>query len=272
MIRTGAKLTIVLTIMLTLALPARRLAAQPSSEELSQKAANPLADLMSIPLQNNTEYGIGPFDRSANVLNVQPVVPLAGGQWITRTIVPFVWIPDVSAESGRISSGLSDVTFTTFYTPQGGATMWGVGPIVEVPTGGSVRGSGKWSAGLSAVVLAQPGNWTLGLLANNLWSFAGADDRDAVNKGLLQYFLVYQLGGGWYLNSAPIMAVDWRADPGRRWKVPVGGGGGKLMFWGKLPVNLQAQAYTYVEKPAGGPDWQLRVQLQFLLPRPGGTQ
>jgi len=270
--KTIAVASLVVLTPILLMLLATGLHAQPSQEELSQQAANPIANLMSVPLQNNTDFGLGPYDRTSNVLNVQPVVPLAGGRWITRTILPFVWIPDVGAESGRISSGLSDVTFTTFYVPGGGETMWGVGPVLEFPTGGSRRGSEKWSAGVSGVVLAQPGNWTLGLLANNVWSYAGADDRAAVNKGLLQYFVVYQLGGGWYLNSAPIITVDWKAESGQRWKVPFGGGGGKLMFWGKLPVNLQAQAYAFVEKPDIGPDWQLRVQLQFLLPVPGGAR
>jgi hypothetical protein len=148
--------------------------------------------------------------------------------------------------------------------------MWGVGPVLELPTGGSQRGSEKWSAGLSGVVLAQPGDWTLGVLANNVWSYAGADDRASVNRGLLQYFIVRQLGGGWYVNSAPIITVDWEADSGQRWKVPFGAGAGKLMFWGKLPVNIQVGAYTYVEKPDIGPDWQARVQVQVLLPTPGG--
>jgi len=259
-----------LLIILVLVTSAGQLAAQQSAEDLSQQAANPIADLMSFPLQNNTDFGLGPYDRASNVLNVQPVIPFARGKWITRTIFPFVRIPDVTAESGLISSGLSDVTFTAFYAPGGGSTMWGVGPILEFPTGGSARGSEKWSAGLSGVVLTQPGDWTLGLLANNLWSYAGAEDREDVNKGLLQYFVVYQLGGGWYLNTAPIITVDWQAESGQRWKVPVGAGGGKLMFWGKLPVNVQAQAYTFVEKPDVGPDWQMRVQVQVLLPTPGG--
>ena len=260
---------ILVLILVTSMVPAGRLAAQPSAEELSQQAANPIADLMSFPFQNNTDFGLGPYDRASNVLNVQPVIPFAGGKLITRTIVPFVWIPDLAAESGLATSGLSDVSFTAFYAPGGGSTMWGVGPILEFPTGGSERGSEKWSAGVSGVVLAQPGNWTLGLLANNLWSYAGAADRDDVNKGLLQCFVVYQLGGGWYVNSAPIITVDWQAEAGQRWKVPVGAGGGKLMFWGKLPVNVQAQAYAFVEKPDLGPDWQLRVQVQVLLPKPG---
>jgi len=261
---------LLISLTVALVLPAQQLAAQPSKSELSQQAANPVADLMSVPFQNNTDFGLGPYDRASNVLNIQPVVPLAGGKLITRTIFPFVWIPDVAAESGLLSSGLSDITFTAFYVPGGGSTMWGVGPVLEFPAGGSQRGSEKWSAGVSGVVLAQPGDWTLGLLANNVWSYAGADDRDAVNRGLLQYFVVYQLGDGWYLNSAPIITVDWQAESGQQWKVPVGGGGGKLMFWGKVPVNLQTQAYTYVEKPDGGPDWQLRVQVQILLPAPGG--
>jgi hypothetical protein len=122
---------------------------------------------------------------------------------------------------------------------------------------------------VSGVLLAQPGNWTLGLLANNVWSYAGETGRDDVNRGLLQYFVVYQLGEGWYLNSAPIINVDWKAESGQRWKVPFGGGGGKLMRWGELPVNVQAQAYYFVEAPDVGPDWQLRLQLQVLLPTPG---
>jgi len=243
--------------------------AQQSSDELAQAAANPIADLMSFPFQNNIDFGLGPNKRASNLLNIQPVIPLAGGRIITRTIFPFVWIPDVTAESGLVSSGLADIVFTAFYVPPSDGFMWGVGPVLEFPAGGEFRGSQKWSAGISGVALAQPGNWTLGLLANNVWSFAGDSAAVDVNKGLLQYFIVYQLGNGWYLNSAPINTVNWKADEGQKWKIPVGAGGGKLLFLGKLPVNLQSQAYYYVVKPDIGPDWQLRVQVQFLLPAPG---
>ena len=182
-------------------------------------------------------------------------------------IIPFVWIPDVTAPSGLISSGLSDILFTAFYVPESNIT-WGVGPVLEFPTGGATRGSEKWSAGLSGVVLLQPGPWTLGLIANNVWSFAGDSDAPEVNKGLIQYFIVYQLGNGWYVNSAPIITVDWTAAEGQEWKVPFGGGGGKLVWLGKLPVNLQTQVYYYAVKPDIGPDWQLRFQVQFILPTP----
>jgi hypothetical protein len=111
--------TLLLTITLAIVLPVQQLAAQPSQTELSQQAANPIADLMSVPMQNNTDFGLGPYDRASNVLNVQPVIPLAGGKLITRTIVPFVWIPDVAAENGLVSSGLSDISFTSFCVPSG---------------------------------------------------------------------------------------------------------------------------------------------------------
>ncbi|MGW8281984.1 MAG: neuromedin U, partial [Gemmatimonadota bacterium] len=75
---------------------------------------------------------------------------------------------------------------------------------------------------------------------------------------------------GWYVNSAPIITVDWNADDGQKWKVPFGAGAGKLLFIGKLPLNLQVGAYGYAVKPDVGPDWQLRLQAQFLFPKPGG--
>jgi hypothetical protein len=111
------------------------------------------------------------------VLNIQPVIPLAHGKVITRTILPFVWLPDVTAESGLFSSGLSDIVFTAFYVPPGGALMWGVGPVAEFPSGGASRCSGKWSIGPSVVLLSQKGPWTPGILANNVWSIAGDADR-----------------------------------------------------------------------------------------------
>jgi hypothetical protein len=245
------------------------LEAQQSASELAQEAANPIANLMSVPFQLNNDFGLGQYNRTRNVLNIQPVIPLAQGRVITRTIIPFVWLPDVTAETGSFSSGLSDITFTAFFVPQGGSLTWGVGPVVELPTGGASRGSKKLSIGPSVVVLTQTGSWTLGILANNVWSVAGDSERAAVSRGLLQYFIVYQLGNGWYVNSAPINTANWKAASGQKFLVPLGAGAGKLVFLGKLPVNGQVGAYYNVVKPDIGPDWQLRVQLQLLLPVPG---
>jgi len=143
-----------------------------------------------------------------------------------------------------------------------------VGPVIEFPSGGVKRGSQKWSAGPSAVLLVQPGDWTFGALINNAWSFAGNADRADVNHMLLNLFIVLQLGKGWYVNSAPIITSNWEAEKGQRWVVPVGAGGGRLFFLGgKLPVNLQTQLYYNAVRPDFGPEWQWRFQLQILLPK-----
>jgi hypothetical protein len=241
---------------------------QESKEDLAKAAANPLADLMSFPFQNNLNMNYGEHNRNMNILNIQPVIPFAGGKVITRTIIPIVSIPDFSTESGNYSSGIADIVFSAFYVPETKGLMMGLGPVIELPTGGSTRGSQKWSAGPSLVLMAQPGDWTVGVLVNNAWSFAGNSDRADVNHMLINAFVVRQLGDGWYVNSAPIITADWTAASESQWILPVGGGGGKMiMIGGKLPLNLQTQLYYNVVRPDFGPEWQWRMQAQILLPK-----
>jgi hypothetical protein len=111
------------------------------------------------------------------------------------------------------------------------------------------------------------GPWVIGVLANNIWSFAGDDDRKNVNQGLLQYFINYNFPGGLYLTTAPIITANWEADSDDRWTVPFGGGIGKILRIGKLPINTSVAAYYNVESPDNGPEWQARIQFQFLFPK-----
>jgi len=257
-----------ISLIIMLLATAGILNAQDTAEDLSKEAANPIADLMSFPFQNNLNMNYGPYNRNVNVLNIQPVIPFAGGKIVSRTIFPIVKIPDFSSDSGTYSSGLGDIVETVFYVPESKKIIWGVGPVIEMPTGGSERGSQKWSAGPSFLALVQPGEWTFGALINNAWSFAGDSERDDVNHMLLNLFIVRQLGEGWYINSAPIITADWTVDQDDRWIVPLGAGGGKLVFLGgKLPLNIQTQVYYNVVRPDFGPEWQWRFQLQILLPK-----
>jgi hypothetical protein len=241
------------------------------TEDLAKAAQNPVADLISLPLQNNTNFGVGPGDDVQNVVNIQPVIPFKLSEdWnlITRTIAPVIYQPELVPGTGS-EFGLGDINTTLFLSPaKPGGVIWGVGPIFSFPTASDkVLGSEKWSAGPSAVALTIRGPWVVGALANNLWSYAGDDDRKDVNQFLFQYFINYNLPKGWYISSAPIITANWKADSGDQWTVPFGGGVGKIFRIGKQPMNAQVQAFYNVEKPENGADWTLRLQLQFLFPK-----
>jgi len=250
----------------------RACAAEENETELAKKTQNPVADLISVPLQSNFNFNAGTKERTVYVLNVQPVIPIKLNEdWnlITRTIIPIINQP--SLFHGQESAfGMGDINPSLFLSPaKPGGFIWGMGPTFTLPTASNrLLGSGKWSAGPTGVVLVMQGPWVYGALANNQWSFAGWGDKD-VKQMLVQPFLNYNFGKGWYLTSAPIMTANWTTTAGNAWTVPVGGGGGKLWRIGKvgLPVNTQIQAFYNAVMPDIGPDWQLRFQVQILLPK-----
>ena len=239
--------------------------AEESDADLAKAAQNPLANMVSFPFQNNTNFDVGPNNRTQNVLNIQPVIPFKDGEIITRTIIPLVWQPIGASDS---SFGFGDLTLTAFYSPPSGKHfVWGVGPVLTLPTGGSDRGTQKWGLGPSVVALATPGPWVLGALANNVWSFAGDSSAPSVNFMTLQPFLNYNFPG-FYLTFSPIITANWEAASGEKWTVPLGLGIGKLLRVGSrgVPININASAYDNVVKPDSGASWTLRIQAALLLP------
>jgi len=250
------------------------LAAEEESEtELAKKTQNPVADLISVPFQSNFNFNAGSKNATVYVLNVQPVIPFhLTSDWnlITRTIIPIINQPSLFPGPNAVSGsawGLGDINPSFFLSPaKPGALVWGVGPTFTLPTATDWRlGSGKFSLGPTAVALLMEGPWVVGALMNNQWSVAGWRDKD-VNQMLIQPFVNYNLGNGWAVSTSPIITADWEAKSDDHWTVPVGGGVSKLFKLGKLPVNTSLQAYSNVVRPEHAPDWNLRFQVQFLLP------
>jgi len=239
--------------------------------ELAKKTQNPVADLISVPLQSNFNFGAGSKDKMIYILNVQPVIPIKiADEWnmITRVVMPIVNQPSLFPGVDS-ATGLGDINPTFFFSPaKPSILIWGVGPTITIPTASDrLLGSGKWSMGPAGVALTMQGPWVFGALMNNQWSVGGWGDK-SVNALLMQPFVNYNLPGGWYLTSSPILTADWKADKaGDVWTVPLGAGVGKLLRVGTLPVNVQIGAYGNVAKPEFGPDWQLRFQIQFLFPK-----
>ena len=239
--------------------------------ELAKKTQNPVADLISVPFQNNINFGVGPEDDVQYILNIQPVIPFKLTEdWnlISRTILPLIYQPELAPGVGDVF-GLGDIQQSLFLSPaKPGKLIWGVGPILQFPTAtDDSLGQGKWGAGPTAVALTVHGPWVLGTLINNVWSFAGESDRRDVNQMLIQPFVNYNLPHAWYVVTAPIITADWEAESDDRWTVPIGAGVGKIVRIGKLPVNAQASAYYNVERPDNAAEWQLRIQIQLLFPR-----
>ncbi len=239
--------------------------------DLAKQTQNPVSDLVSLPFQYNVEFGLGPDGSDRHTLNIQPVAPVAlNPDWnlISRLIVPVVSSPRTPPARGR-EAGLGDLSYSAFISPsREGAFLWGIGPVVIVPmVTDPPLGSGKWSAGPTAVGLCMKGPWVAGALVSNVWSFAGDEARADVNLMLLQPFVNYNLAGGWYISSAPIMTANWEAPSGEKWTVPLGAGFGRTFRAGERPVNFSVQGFGYAESPPGGPDWGMRFQLSLLFPK-----
>ena len=270
--KTPQPITVVIIFLAVLAVS---VGAQGSSDEdLIKKSQNPVAKMISLPFQNNTNFGIGTNSRMQNILNVQPVIPFTAGSVniITRTIVPVIYQPDIAATSGG-TFGLGDINSTIFFSPAvPGKIIWGVGPILLFPTAtDDMLGTGKFGVGPSGLALTQTGRWSIGVIFNNIWSIAGDSDRADVNAFLTQPFVTYNLPHGWNVTTSPIITANWKAGSDDRWLVPVGGGVGKLTRVGKLPVNFSAHGYYNVVHPESAnvayADWTLRAQVQFLFPK-----
>jgi len=247
--------------------------AEMSAEELAKLAQNPVGNLISLPFQNNTNLNFGPDKGTQNILNIQPVIPISiSHDWniITRTILPVIWNPSLGPAIDS-SSGIGDTVFTAFLSPANpGHWIWGVGPVIQIPTNSNAElGNKNWGLGPSFVVLhLEHGDpWVYGTLVNNIWSLTSNKTGGSYSNGLIQPFVNYNFEGGLYLTSAPILTVDWKASSSQQWTVPIGGGIGKIFHLGKLPVNTQLSAYYNVVRPDFGANWQIRAQVQLMFPK-----
>ena len=134
-----------------------------ATEALQKAVQNPVASLISVPLQNNANFSYGPYNRTQDVLNIEPVIPIKLSEnWnlIARIIQPLVWQPYPNQNTGG-EYGLGDMNPSFFLSPaKPGKLIWGAGPALVVPTATStILGQGKLSIGPSVVLLTQPPHW-----------------------------------------------------------------------------------------------------------------
>jgi hypothetical protein len=237
--------------------------------EVQKKLSNPVASLTTVPIQVNYDGNIGPLEDGHRITtNVQPVIPFKlDSQWslVVRTILPIISQDNIFPNAGD-QFGLGDTLQSFFFVPQtvNGFT-WGAGPAVLWRTGtDQLLTGGKWAAGPTAVALQQTGPWTIGVLANHVWSFAGDDDRAEVSSTFIQPFIAYAASGGWTYTLNTESSYDWIAE---QWSVPVNFQITKLTKIGDQPISIGGGVKYWAESPDSGPHgWGGRFILTFIYP------
>jgi hypothetical protein len=269
------------------AMPAYGQQAQPHPDhtELAKQTQNPVGSLIGIPFQWNGNMNTGEncrvsgpgtvecppatgSSRTTTVINVEPFVPVGISEnWnmIVRWILPITFQPVTDA--GHLG-GFSDSNLSFYLSPKkAGALIWGAGPSFLIPTATEPQlGTGKWGAGPTVVVLAMPGKWVVGTLLTQIWSFAGDSERESVSSLSWQYFINYNLPKGWTITSSPTMSVNWNAEGGPAWTVPLGGGIAKVTHLGSQHLKLSGQVFGNVARPDGAAGWAWQFTVQPFWP------
>ena len=267
----------------TVSTPPTTTAEQAALAQARKDAQNPIASVISLPLQENWNFGIGPANRTQNIFLLQPVFPVSiSKDWnlIMRFITPIIYQPyavPVQPPSGGPpvlyqtgSFGLGDIQPQFYFSPRKHHTVtWGAGPVFLLPTATQhLLGQEKFGIGPTFVALAQPKFGTIGVLVNNIWSVAGHSDRPDVNQLFLQPFINYNLKHAWYLSFSPQITANWIQTNGGRWVVPLGGGPGRVWTIGHQAVNVQTFFYGNVVHPPNGSPWTFRMTFTLLFPKP----
>jgi hypothetical protein len=248
--------------------------------ELAKKLQNPVANLISVPLQSNWDFGIEAPDEVKKIpglhfrdayrytLNVQPVIPISiSKDWnvIIRAIVPLIHAESPVKELDD-SEGLGDIVNSFFFSPKAptsGGWIWGVGPVFLYPSGTDGLSARKWGAGPTAVLLKQESGWTYGILANHIWSFSGPGESD-ISTTFLQPFVGFTTKTFTTFTLNTESTYDWENS---QWTVPINLMVAQLLKIGGHPIQFQVGGRYYADKPDGGPDLGLRFAVTLLFPK-----
>jgi hypothetical protein len=234
---------------------------------LADDLQNPVADLISVPLQNRWDHGIGPANATLYTGNVQPVIPFRlSKNWtlITRTIVPVIHAQS-PLPGGSDQTGLGDILQTFFFSPKKiHGWILGGGPVFKWPTASkSELGSGKYGVGPSIIVFHQAKGLTYGMLDNHVWSFAGWSDKK-ISATFLQPVFAYRTKTFTTFLLIIEANYNWVNE---QWITTVGPGVGQMLKIGSQPIALNFGWKFYTDSPAGGPDHGVVFQVTFPFPK-----
>jgi hypothetical protein len=245
---------------------------KPASDaaELAKKLSNPVASLISVPFQNNTDVGIGTYNGSRNTLNFQPVIPIklsATINLITRYIIPIVSQYNIYNDRTQ-QSGMGDAVVSAWLSPAQpkNGLIWGAGPVFLIPSAtNDLLGTKKFGVGPTALILKQTNGFTIGALANQIWSVAGDPNRSNVSQLFVQPFFSYNWKSGAGLGINAEVTQNWIGNATTAFINPTLSG---ITKFGKQIVSLAIGPRIQVVAPDGGKsDFGIRANITFVFPK-----
>ena len=236
----------------------------PAQPDLVKAANAPISEVFQLRIQDSY---VPEFDRlrgSGNTVTIGVNMPLPKYRLLPFPQLSVVTIPAaITVPNG--STGFGDVRFLDIAVLDAGHDLlFGVGPSLVFPSAtGSTMGQGKWQAGPAAAIAYVPKRWLIGLLVQNPVSFAGDRDRADANALVLQPFITYQLGSGWFLRSQPIMVLDWKSG---QQLIPIGLGMGRVFDVAGQHVSCFVEPFWNVAHDGPAPTYGITVGLALLYP------
>lgn len=244
-----------------------------NTDNLAKQLSNPVASLISVPFQLNWNQGMGEGDGTQTYMNIQPVIPISIGEnWnlISRTILPLVSLSDMTPDFGT-RKGLGNTTQSFFFSPKAptkGGLIWGVGPVLQIPTATNDIANNQWGAGITGVALTQKNGWTVGMLANQIWSVAKEDQFGETSNMFLQPFISYSTKKATSITLNTESTYDWINE---EWSVPINFTVGQIVKLGGKPVQITGGVRYWAESPEGQAEgWGARLVVTYLFPKGRG--
>jgi hypothetical protein len=240
--------------------------AQKQDDELAKKLANPVAALISVPIQNNLDHGIGTLKGSRFVANLQPVIPFkisSKMNFITRYIVPIISQYNITGVS-KSESGIGDAVVTGFFSPSNsiGGLVWGAGPVLSVPIGSNNFTSNQLGIGPSAILLKQQNGWTYGGLINQIW---GTKANNSISQMLINPFLTYNWKSGSGITAAFDITQNWVSNQTNIYFMPMFS---SIAAFGKQKISMAIGPKFNIAAPESQKSaLGLRASLVLLFPK-----
>jgi len=240
------------------------------TSDLAKQLQNPIASLISVPIQYNYDQNLGVTDDGTQkYLRVEPVLPFKLNEnWnlISRTIFTYFDQKDVTGP-GEKQTGFGDVSQSLFFSPKdptANGWIWGVGPAINIPSHDDFFSTDQWGLGPTGVALRQHDGWTYGALASQTWGFNQPSDKDHLNALFLQPFINYTTKNSWTFGVNSESTYNWSDN---QWSAPINIFVSKVTKIGKQPISLLAGVRPWLDSPPGGAESTgFRLQITFLFP------